>query len=193
MLISWDYNTCKCNWFFEIKNSIVIYCHSFVKYNNKNHLPHAYTLFLQKLLVMRLTIYFILFTLIFSACKQNTAVDSKTTPASNDILTLESQVMAIHDEVMPKMGDIHIAKKQLKNLKVDNLDDSLKTKILQLITDLDKSDEGMMQWMSEWNVPQKDPEKTAYLEGEKIKITKVKVDMLSSIEAANEFISKMKK
>jgi len=140
---------------------------------------------------MRLTVYFIFFSLIFSACKEKATTETENTPNSKENKTLESQVLAIHDEVMPEMGNIHAAKKQLRNVMNETQNDSLITKILQLIDNLEKADEGMMDWMGKWDVPEKDPEKTNYLQAEKNKITKVKVDMLSSIEAANQFLSKM--
>lgn len=128
---------------------------------------------------MRIAIYLILTMLFVSSCKEKP--------------TLESQVLAIHDEVMPKMGDIHLAKKKLKSVMTESQNDSLNTEVLQLINNLQKADEEMMQWMSNWEVPTKEPEKTKYLEGEKIKITKVKVDMLSSLEAADQYLSKINK
>lgn len=106
---------------------------------------------------------------------------------------LEIDVIAVHDEVMPKMGDIHKAKKQLRKIMKTVENDSVSTQILNLIQDLENADEGMMDWMHNWDVPKDDPEKTAYLNKEMEKITKVKVDMLSSIESANAFIDKMNK
>jgi hypothetical protein len=127
---------------------------------------------------MRIVNYFIFFILIFPSC--------------SDKPTLESQVMAIHDEVMPKMGDIHMAKKQLRKVMNESQNDSLNIEILQLITNLENADEGMMQWMDKWDLPAKDSEKKAYLKQEQAKITKVKVDLLSSLEAANQYLSKKK-
>ena len=148
---------------------------------------------MHKIFPMRIATYFIVSILIMSACKEKSKDDSASTPNSKEKITLESQVMAIHDEVMPKMGDMHVAKKQLRNVMKESQNDSLNTEILKLITNLEMADEGMMDWMSKWNVPKSDPEKTEYLKSEKNKITKVKVDMLSSLEAANQFLSKKNK
>jgi hypothetical protein len=69
---------------------------------------------------------------------------------------LYDKVMAVHDEVMPKMGDIMKLKKQLKG-KIDELSseeviDSAKiSQLEQAIADLDNSHEGMMGWMHEFN------------------------------------------
>ena len=125
---------------------------------------------------MRIIFFLILPIFLITACKEKS--------------NLEAEVIAIHDEVMPKMGDIHVAKKQLRKLMGEGTSDSLKTEILELISDLEKADEGMMDWMDKWDVPTEEPAMTAYLEKEKIKITKVKEDMLNSIEAANAYIQK---
>lgn len=123
---------------------------------------------------MRFTVFLLLPFLLIPGCKEKSS--------------LEAEVIAIHDEVMPKMGDIHMAKKKLRVILGNTTHDSLKTEILTLISDLEKADEGMMDWMHNWNVPESEPELTSYLIKEKEKITKVKVDMLSSIESANTFI-----
>ena len=59
-------------------------------------------------------------------------------------------VMANHDVVMPMMGTTNKVRKKLKKtLKAnDNLAPEIVTKANQLITDLDKADEGMMDWMN---------------------------------------------
>ena len=139
---------------------------------------------------MRISIYFIFSILILSSCNEKTKSETAGNTSDTENSTLETQVIAIHDEVMPKMGDIHVAKKNLRKVMAENENDYTKTEILQMISNLENADEGMMEWMAEWNVPKQDPEKTEYLQAEKIKITKVKVDMWSSLEAANQFLSK---
>jgi len=66
---------------------------------------------------------------------------------------LYDKVMAIHDEIMPKMGDIMKYKKQL-NKKLDKLTeegaDANADKIAELtkaVADLDNSHKEMMNWM----------------------------------------------
>ncbi|MDF1695991.1 MAG: hypothetical protein P1U56_09175 [Saprospiraceae bacterium] len=119
------------------------------------------------------------FCFLFLACKD-------TTKTAN----LEAEVIAIHDEVMPKMGDIHLAKKNLRKILTSTENDSVKTQVLSIITDLENADEGMMEWMANWNVPEDNNEKINYLGQEKINITKVKDDMISSLELAANFINK---
>ena len=125
---------------------------------------------------MRRILLFFAFMSIFSACKEKS--------------NLEAEVIAIHDEVMPKMGDMHLARKKLREVLSSTEDESVKTEILGMISDLENADEGMMQWMNNWKIPESEPEKTAYLLEEKDKISKVKTDMLSSLKKANSFIAK---
>ena len=69
---------------------------------------------------------------------------------------LYDQVMEVHDEIMPKMGDIMKYKKQLKS-KVDALAENAEmnsekiSELQQAIAELDNSHEEMMAWMREFN------------------------------------------
>jgi hypothetical protein len=137
---------------------------------------------------MRITLCIIFSLVVFSACKEKSNDQPSGSSTNSSSVSLEDQVMAIHDEVMPKMGDIHIAKKGLKSMLDQTQNDSTKSFILQLITNLENADEGMMVWMESWKVPKNEPEKTSYLKTELIKVAKVKEDMLSSIKTANQFI-----
>lgn len=116
---------------------------------------------------------------VFSACREKSQ--------------LEIEVIAIHDEVMPKMGDLHVAKKGLRKMIKSGAHKPIEKDILQLISNLEAADEGMMDWMHNWKVPAEDPEMTAYLKEEKVKITQVKNDMNSSLDEANKFLTKWKK
>jgi Mg2+ and Co2+ transporter CorA len=75
-------------------------------------------------------------------------------PKETDLLY--KKVMEVHDEIMPKMGDIMKLKKQLKE-KIAELNasaeaDSVKISSLELaIADLDNSHEEMMGWMRQFN------------------------------------------
>ncbi len=99
---------------------------------------------------------------------------------------LYSEVMAIHDEVMPKMGDIYTLKEGLKKMLADNPATDKKGEIESAITKLDAADESMRVWMREFNSEDiKDEEKKReYLENEREKVKKVREDMLAAIEQA---------
>ena len=60
---------------------------------------------------MKLLPYFLFFALLAISCKQapveENAVEQATEDApGNELASMEAQVMALHDEVMPKMQDI---------------------------------------------------------------------------------------
>ncbi len=101
---------------------------------------------------------------------------------------LIDEVMAIHDDVMPKTATIHRLKKKLKK----NTSEKDQASITSVIEQLDLADEGMMQWMENWEKPKGKTfdEAKAYLLAEKDKIVKVKKDILSSIAVAEELIPK---
>ncbi len=98
--------------------------------------------------------------------------------------TLEQEVIAVHDEVMPKLGELNKDRKGLQSILKSTTDESIKTELLTAITALEKADDGMMDWMSDWKVPSEPTEQKAYLEKEMIRITKVKTDMLESMKNA---------
>ena len=113
---------------------------------------------------------FICLISLFSSCREKS--------------TLEQEVIAIHDEVMPKLGELNKDRRNLQDLLKSTEDESVKTEILSAITALEKADDGMMEWLSDWKVPS-DPElQKAYLDKEMIRIKKVKTDMLESMKNA---------
>lgn len=99
---------------------------------------------------------------------------------------LYSEVMAVHDEVMPKMGDIYTLKEGLKKKLADNPAADKKSEIESAITKLDAADESMRVWMREFDSEAiKDEEKKReYLENEMEKVKKLREDMLAAIEQA---------
>ena len=111
---------------------------------------------------------------------------------------LKDEVMVIHDEVMPKTGEMTKLRKNLQNfLNQDSIiDPTTKATVLEAITYLEKADEGMYDWMAEFKKPKKlrgeksHEEIMAYLKEEKVKIEQVKYDMLTSIKTAVEILEK---
>lgn len=131
--------------------------------------------------------FLMLLGVLFSACGE-----SGSSPAQ-----LEDQVMAIHDEVMPKMGDINAEIQrltaELKELRNRENADSGRIEAIQTaVNDLKKADQNMRIWMRNYAkdyVKQKDhmteEEKVAYLQSELVRVQKVKESMLGSLEQAN--------
>ncbi|MEM6892555.1 MAG: hypothetical protein AAF554_02625 [Bacteroidota bacterium] len=106
-------------------------------------------------------------------------------------LTQMEQVMAIHDEVMPKMGRLGELVGQLKE-KVDTTEAGKQYEAAML--DLQKSNEDMMQWMmgfgdrfdSEEILEGKTltDQKKAWLAEEEVKVMKLKETINQNIEKA---------
>lgn len=104
-----------------------------------------------------------------------------------EVQTLFKSVMEVHDGVMPKMDNIHEARKVLK----DKLSTADSTEVFALLEKLDAADEAMMVWMEDFNssfetMPIQEQKK--YLELEKEKITKVRDMMLGSLEETQKWV-----
>ncbi|MDX1940078.1 MAG: hypothetical protein SFU99_05965 [Saprospiraceae bacterium] len=110
---------------------------------------------------------------------------------------LWDQVMAVHDEVMPKMGEMNQLSRDLRT-KLEELDTTLteqREQMMMGIRALEQADEGMMSWMSaiepldELHENKTHEEIMAYLKEEQQKVSKVKEDMLKSIEEGKKLLN----
>jgi len=104
-----------------------------------------------------------------------------------EVQTLFKSVMEVHDGVMPKMDNIHEARKTLK----EKLTTADSTEVSALLEKLDSADEAMMVWMEDFNssfetMPIQEQKK--YLELEKEKITKVRDMMMGSLEESQKWM-----
>lgn len=128
---------------------------------------------------------------LFLACQHNEA----------EVGALRKEVFAVHDEIMPKMGDIMDLREQI-TVDITTTDSLLKLKPsadlqkrkatgLQIGEALDDADHAMMDWMHEFDgdsLEKMDAQKAlAYLKSEKQKITAVRDKMLESINQAQQF------
>ncbi len=100
--------------------------------------------------------------------------------------TLMEEVMALHDEVMPKMGRMMKVQKQLK-LKADSIatnDEETAERLRSLASDIELANEAMMDWMRNFdpNFEGTEEEKQAYLEKKKKGIAKVAELMNGSLQ-----------
>ena len=117
-----------------------------------------------------------------AACQKNTDDKQKV---------MINEVMAVHDEVMPKMDDIMSLKSSLDSvIKVSP--DSAKAK--QLYAALDVADNQMMDWMENYDSEsvkgKSEVEISKYFADQKTKITEVKILTDKSIEEAKGFLGK---
>ena len=107
------------------------------------------------------------------------------------------KVLNVHDEVMPKIGEVMTLKKQLLD-KAKDLTDSLQVnQLTNLAQSLENAHEGMMVWMREWsqnaqphiNEESDIEERKAFFEKEMEKVMRVKADINQSIAQAQEAIN----
>lgn len=124
------------------------------------------------------------------------ACKSRTSDATLKVLA--DQVMAVHDEVMPKMGTLHTLKKKLSNkseeileAEADNMSQSLQ-EIAKHQSALEDAEDKMMEWMHSYdrNWHEKPGEEAKlYLTEEKKRISEVKTAILESITNAEKFLA----
>jgi Prokaryotic membrane lipoprotein lipid attachment site len=116
--------------------------------------------------------------------------------------SLYAEVMAGHDEVMPKIGAVKGAQKEAQRLldsvvtlpaKAQAGAAALKTKLQTLINDLNYADFAMDKWMVEFNMDsvKDDIEKRIqYLTDEKMKVGKVKDAIINSLATADSLLKR---
>lgn len=101
---------------------------------------------------------------------------------------LYDEVMNIHDEVMPKMNDLHKAKISLQTrLEMPGLGENEKQNLQNKITRIDSASESMMVWMRQFNpIPDSagEDKARAYLENELVKVKDVKESILRALKTA---------
>ena len=121
----------------------------------------------------------ILLTAILLACQSSTQQKEEV-----DLDELRKEVLAIHDEVMPKMGTLKRVKNSLL-LQADSLGatDSLSTTLRETADAIAVANENMMAWMRQYEPAFEgtDEEVLRYLQEQKSSIEKVQKDMLESL------------
>ncbi|WP_421875892.1 hypothetical protein [Marinoscillum sp.] len=99
--------------------------------------------------------------------------------------SLKDEVMNVHDEVMPKMGELRKTQKELLALADSSAADSLvAAKYTELARDIEAANESMMAWMRNYdpNYEGTPEDVKEYLQTQLKDIEKVKTDMLQSLE-----------
>jgi hypothetical protein len=109
---------------------------------------------------------------------------------------LNEEVMAVHNDVMPKMGESNRIKRQLKSFKevVPDENAALKDSLINTILLLSKSEDMMSDWMTHYKYPNaamNHDEIIKYLEGQKDSIKMVSDNMYKSIAIANGFLKQV--
>lgn len=124
-------------------------------------------------------------TVIFSSCSKTN--NDQETVSESPAAGLYDSVMAVHDEVMPKMGSLYMQKRRL-TAKLDSVSAEQKVVLESTIQQLDSAMTGMNVWMRGFHEPDSTLDVDAareYLRQEMVKVEKVKTDMLKSLEKAS--------
>ena len=139
----------------------------------------------------------VLMLLTLSACSQNTDEKKEATGTLDAVEKKRSEVMAVHDEIMPGMGTLMNLKKQLKEKaaamdSAQSIDQEQLVSIQVSIEQLEEADEAMMQWMRTYKDPAdsvNENEAIAYLELKEQEIHEVKEKMQESEAAAKALLN----
>jgi hypothetical protein len=142
---------------------------------------------------MRYSSFVLLFVIaILANCSNNKGQDEAGAAVEQGDIGLEADVNRIHDEVMPRMGELYKLKKKLQERDAaSSTTPSEREKINAAILKLDSAYDGMMNWMHQYKPEdhqEKEGQAREYLEGELEKIKKVKSDMLTAIETGKNII-----
>lgn len=139
--------------------------------------------------------------LIITACNNsNTENEKKADPLQAQSDSLEKEVVQGHDEAMPKSMKIPKLQKEAQRLidsisllptKAQQAAAPLKTKLEELVNELNYADNAMNKWMAEINFDSATDnleQRIKYFAEEKIKVNKVKEAVLSSIAKADSLL-----
>ncbi|MEQ9402991.1 MAG: hypothetical protein RIM99_05355 [Cyclobacteriaceae bacterium] len=109
-----------------------------------------------------------------------------------DLAALKDEVLEIHDEVMPKMGDLRRARKELMLLadSIQTIDSARAAELLIASDSIDMANEGMMNWMRNYEPTFEgtDEEILEYLTNQKEAIVEVKIKMITSLEIGKKLL-----
>lgn len=131
--------------------------------------------------------------------QQATSNSKFTQEQLNEQQKLWDELMVVHDEVMPKISNIHKLSRQLRNHQetTSGLAVDASEQIDNIVKQLDDADESMFSWMNNLRQlkPLQDIEKhediVKYLKSEQEKMAKVKDDMLNSIKDGASLIEEL--
>ena len=121
----------------------------------------------------------------FSCHSSNTSGKDPVVDGVISMDSLKSEVLFLHDEVMPKMGALRRVRKDLL-LQADSIvsvDSARAEELKALASNIGDASEGMMQWMRAYepDFEGTDEEIRAYFEAQKDAIQKVKNQMENTL------------
>ncbi len=109
----------------------------------------------------------------------------------DEVAALKTEVIAIHDEVMPKMGELRSNQKLLTE-KGEELGDTTEAQRYRAAAlACDEAYEGMFVWMRQFDSKLEglnEEESLAYLQDQLIKVTQVNRDIKQALEEAEKLL-----
>ncbi len=110
------------------------------------------------------------------------------TGCGENIDLLHDEVMKVHDDVMPRMGEMHQLRLELESMMADK-DSVGRLPYLEAIGELRKGEEMMWAWMNDYRKPtSSSTESLEYLRKQQVEVTKVADQMTRAIEYSNELL-----
>lgn len=109
-------------------------------------------------------------------------------------------VMLVHDEVMPKMGDVNRLTTDLRNRAagLDSTQLTLKNDMYDVIQSLERADEGMMSWMAAFQSPEimrgegkAHEEIMRYLEAQQNEVNQVRDSIQLALQRGEEVLQQV--
>jgi len=139
---------------------------------------------------MYMRILFLLWTLLMLSCGneggKNSAGEKVDLGRLDSVKILDQTILKTHDEVMPKIGLVLSLRRRI-NARIDLTNSGAEKDALQKISfALTKADADMMKWMRAYQKPLGLDTALSYLSGQVKEIDKVKMQILSSIELAQQ-------
>jgi len=140
-----------------------------------------------------INLIFFIGSILFFACSQQVSPDANPTTEEQkqdlsqkpEIDNLFMQVMEVHDEIMPLMGEVVSLKKKLKeDLKNEP---SNKSEIEEAIDGLQNSDDAMMNWMHSFDAEKAKAntiQAKEYLASQLVEVKKMRETFLLGYEKA---------
>lgn len=130
---------------------------------------------------MKVSAFYTLFCLlILLACGNNTK--------QKELEAIDKQIMATHDEVMPRMGEVLRLRKQIQS-KLDSCQTAACSDTLNKLSyALTKADADMMKWMRAYKKPEVNDSALVYLQNQSREIDLVKKQILDGISQAKTYL-----
>ncbi len=130
-------------------------------------------------------------------------VISCSNPQQDEIKKLKATTIELHDEVMPRMGEVAELSSQLKAIREEMINDTsdsvslVRLTISNQIDELDMAYEGMMGWMADYEPGFENENPTdssiVYYSGQEKEIKEVKTNIEESIDEAENLLEELKR